>query len=253
MSPRDETDPPGKTNLAAVALWPYLTGMPDISPTSARSHPARLTLRLVLPFALTLLAGCAPLGLGRGVPASTTAPDSFTVAMTTSKGPVTLMLHRDWAPLGVDRFYQLVRAGYYDQARVFRVVPGFVVQWGLAADSAVTASYRDQPLVDDSVIESNLRGTISFARGGRNSRTTQLFINLADNTRLDRDSGFGFPPIGEVISGMAAVDSFYSGYDKARPAVSQDSITRQGNAYLQRHFPLLDHISRMRIIKEYRR
>lgn len=162
-----------------------------------------------------------------------------------------LELYRAWAPLGVDRFYKLVREHYYDSAAVYRVVPNFVVQFGLAADPKRTAAYRRAPILDDSVRTSNLRGTVTFARARMNSRTTQLFINLTDNARLDSSDGFGFPPIGRVVQGMELVDRFNAEYSARTP--SQDSIMQQGNRYLSRAYPRLDYIVRMRVAREWRR
>ncbi len=200
---------------------------------------------------LAALAGCTTLGLSRGNSTPRPAPDSFTVAMETRTGPVTMMIRRHWAPIGVDRLHHLLQERYYDQARFFRIEPGFVVQWGLAADSAMTARFKSLPLQDDSMVASNRRGTISFARSVRNSRTAQLFINLGDNSRLDLDSGFGFPPIGEVLTGLAVVEAFTAEYRQARPGISQDSISRQGNAYLARQYPNLDWIKTMRVTKRW--
>jgi peptidyl-prolyl cis-trans isomerase A (cyclophilin A) len=184
-------------------------------------------------------------------PADLTAPDSFSVFAQTTRGPLQLMLYRRWAPAGVDHFYSLVRARYYDNAGVFRVEPGFVVQFGLAADPKLTALYRGQKLVDDSVRTSNLRGTLTFARPAvPNSRTTQLFINLADNARLDTANGFGFPPIGRVVTGMEFVDLFTAEYKPAPP--SQGAISTQGNSYLRQSFPKLDYIVSMQILQEWR-
>ncbi len=207
---------------------------------------------LLLLAAVGALAGCTTLGLSRGSSTPRPAPDSFTVAMETSKGPVTMIIRRHWAPIGVDRLHHLIEQRYYDQARFFRIEPGFVVQWGLAADSAKTAMFKAQPLQDDPVVASNTRGMISFARSGRNSRTAQLFINLGDNARLDLDSGFGFPPIGEVLTGLEVVEAFTAEYRSMRPTISQDSITRQGNAYLARHYPNLDWIKTMRVTKRWK-
>jgi peptidyl-prolyl cis-trans isomerase A (cyclophilin A) len=179
-----------------------------------------------------------------------TAPDSFTVAVETTRGPVILALYRAWAPAGVDHFYTLVRERYYDSVGVFRVEPGFVVQFGLAADPAATARYRDRKLPDDTVRTSNVRGTLTFARPAvPNSRTTQLFINLAYNGRLDTADGFGFPPIGRVVKGIEAIDRFTAEY-KANPP-RQSQIMSKGNAYLVQFYPKLDYIIKMRILKEW--
>lgn len=170
------------------------------------------------------------------------APDKFTVNLDTSKGPVTIEVYREWAPIGVDHFYQLAKAGYYDGDRFFRIVPNFVVQFGLAADPQVTAKW-DTPIQDDPVRQHNVRGNLTYAKtGAPNSRSTQMFINLVDNTRsLDSQ---GFAPIGLVVKGMDVVDQFYAGYGE-NP--DQQMITHQGNAYLQSQFPLLDFIKKASI------
>jgi cyclophilin family peptidyl-prolyl cis-trans isomerase len=173
------------------------------------------------------------------------------VSVKTTRGPLLLAMYRDWAPVGVDRFYNLVLRHYYDDVAVFRVVPKFVVQFGLAAMPALTAQYQDSTLVDDVVTGSNVRGTVTFARSGPNSRTTQLFINLVDNARLDHANGFGFAPIGRVVTGMEQVDQFNSEYSDA--ARHQDSISKLGNSYLHRTYPRLDYIVQMTIVKEWRK
>jgi len=150
--------------------------------------------------------------------------------------------HRDWAPHGADRFHELVKAKYFDGSRFYRVVPGFVVQWGAAASPAVTKKW-DVTIPDDPVKTSNARGTVSFAATGQpNSRTTHLFINLGENARLD---GMGFAPIGRVTSGMTAVDNIYPGYGESP---DQSLIGAQGNAYLEKNFPQLDYIKTARIV-----
>src|SRR6266480_4626369 len=125
----------------------------------------------------------------------------YRVRFETSKGDVVIQVRRDWAPLGADRFYTLVRSGFYDGARFFRVLPGFVVQFGIAGDPAINAKWHNANLVDDPVTQSNRRGTITYGTAGPNTRTTQVFINLADNARLDSK---GFAPFGEVTEGMEA-------------------------------------------------
>ncbi|MCX5765745.1 MAG: peptidylprolyl isomerase [Gemmatimonadetes bacterium] len=183
---------------------------------------------------------------------SVAAPDSFTVDVLTSKGTFTLTAHRDWAPLGVDRLYHLVRARFYDGNRFFRTVDNFVTQFGLNGDTAVTAAWRDQRIGDDPVKRSNVRGTISFAKGGKDSRTTQLFISYKDNSRLDT---LVFAVIAQVVDGMPVVDSLYKGYGEGPPrgkGPSQDRIVKEGNAYLIKDFPLLDYIITARIGREWR-
>ena len=169
------------------------------------------------------------------------APPIFRVQFTTSKGPFTVEVHRDWAPNGADRFYELVKSGFFDQNRFFRVVPNFVVQWGIHGDPAVQAKWRDKTIPDDPVTQSNQTGTITFATSGPNSRTTQLFINLANNPSLD---GQGFAPFGQVISGLNVVESLYSGYGETP---DQNQIQVQGNAYLKSQFPMLDYIETAKI------
>lgn len=163
-------------------------------------------------------------------------------------------MHRDWAPRGADRVYYLVRAGYYDGVRFFRVVNGFVAQFGLNGDTAVTAAWRSRRIDDDPPVKSNVRGTLSFAAGGANTRTTQLYVNFGDNSRLDRT---GFAVFGQVIRGMATVvDSLYSGYGEAAPrgqGPSQQQINREGNAYLIAGFPKLDYVITARVTREWKR
>ncbi len=172
------------------------------------------------------------------------APNVYTVNMDTSKGAVVIEVHRDWAPLGADRFYELVKSGYYNGARFFRVLPNFMAQFGIAADPQVTSKWKDAKIQDDPVKESNVKGMVTFATAGPNTRTTQMFINIADNARLD---GMGFAPIGKVISGMEVVENFYKGYGEGAPrgqGPAQQLIEEQGNAYLEKEFPQLDYIKK---------
>ena len=172
------------------------------------------------------------------------APDQFKIAFTCSNGQFLIEVQKDWAPLGVQRFYDLVKSGYYDEARFFRVVPGFVVQFGMAADPAEGAKWFGAEIKDDPVKETNAPGTISFATSGPNSRTTQVFINLGNNARLD---GMGFAPFGKVVEGMDVVKAITAQYGE-RP--DQGRIRQLGNEYLKPNFPELDYIERARIILE---
>lgn len=172
------------------------------------------------------------------------APDHFKVRLDTTKGPILIQVERDWAPIGADRFYTLVKTGYYNGDRFFRVVPNFVVQFGIAADPKLTARWKQANLKDDPVKENNMRGTLTFATAGANTRTTQLFINLNDNVRLD---GQGFAPFGRVIDGMNVVDQIYSGYGE-QP--DQQRIESEGNAYLESAFPKLDYIKTATIVQD---
>jgi len=164
------------------------------------------------------------------------APSVFKVKFQTSKGDFVMTVHRDWAPKGADRFFNLVKAGYYNDLRFFRVIDGFMVQFGLAGDPQLSAPWRAAKIQDDPVKQKNMRGFVTYAMAGPNTRTTQLFINYGDNSRLDKD---GFSPFAEVTSGMDVVDEIYSGYGE-RP--DQGRIQAEGNAYLDKEFPKLDKI-----------
>jgi peptidyl-prolyl cis-trans isomerase A (cyclophilin A) len=176
------------------------------------------------------------------------APDSFKVAVETSKGNFTILARREWAPRGVDRFYHLVQLGYFDDARFFRVLRGFMAQFGLHGDPRVNTAWEPLTIEDDPVKQTNRPGTVSFATRGPNTRTTQLFINYGNNANLD---GMGFAPIGEVVDGMAVVDSLYANYGEGAPDGSgpdQMKIASEGNPYLAREFPRLDFIRRARVV-----
>jgi len=170
------------------------------------------------------------------------APEEFKVKLDTSKGPVIIAVHREWAPLGADRFYNLVRAGFFTNARFFRALPGFMVQFGMSGTPAVQKVWGApaQNLKDDPVKQSNKRGYIPFANAGPNSRSTQLFINLVDNTFLDPES-MHFAPFGQVVEGMEIVDMLYTGYGRNN-VPDQQRITAEGNAYLLKEYPMLDYI-----------
>ena len=169
-----------------------------------------------------------------------TAPDSYRAKFETSKGVFVIEVTREWAPIGADRFYNLVKNGYYDDVRFFRVLDGFVAQWGMHGDPTIGGVWHDATIKDEVVKQSNLTGTVTFAKGGPNSRTTQVFINLAPNPRLD---DMGFPAFGKVVEGMEVVKSLYSGYgDGGRGGPGQGEIARFGNEYLKSTFPKLDYI-----------
>jgi peptidyl-prolyl cis-trans isomerase A (cyclophilin A) len=172
------------------------------------------------------------------------APDVYEVQFVTTKGNFILQVTRAWAPLGADRFYNLVKYHYFDGASFFRVVPGFVVQFGLTGSPAVNKAWTDANIKDDPVTQSNVAGTITFAMAGPNTRTTQVFINFANNSRLD---GSGFAPFGKVSEGMDVVNQLYSGYADS-PTSHQGEITNEGKAYLDKNFPKLDSIKRATII-----
>ncbi len=178
------------------------------------------------------------------------APKEFKVLFKTTNGSFIVDFRRDWAPLGVDRVYNLVKDGFFNGDAFFRVVPGFVVQFGLNGSPQVNAAWRQARIQDDSSTgHSNKRGTVVFATAGPDTRTTQLFINLADNPMLDQT---GFVPLGEAISGMDVVRSLFSGYGDGPPqgvGPDQGQVAAQGNAYLKKNFPKLDYIKSARVIK----
>ena len=177
------------------------------------------------------------------------APDSFKVQFETSKGHFTVMAYRAWSPLGVDRFYFLVNNHFYDGARFFRTLPNFVVQFGLNGDPKVSKAWETRSIKDDSVKQSNQAGFLTYAMGGPNTRTTQIFINKVDNSRLD---AMGFAPFAKIIDGMHVVEQFYAGYGEGAPrggGPDQGMIRTQGNAYLERMFPKLDSIAKAKVIK----
>jgi peptidyl-prolyl cis-trans isomerase A (cyclophilin A) len=177
------------------------------------------------------------------------APDLYRARFATSKGDVVIEVHRDWAPVGADRFFNLVKNGYYNETRFFRVVRGFMAQIGIHGKPEMNNLWRDQRIADDPVQKSNLRGFVSFATAGPGTRTTQFFINYADsNNRLD---SMGFAPFGQVTSGMEVVDALYAEYGEGAPqgrGPSQGRIQSEGNAYLLRDFPQLDYVKEATIL-----
>jgi cyclophilin family peptidyl-prolyl cis-trans isomerase len=176
------------------------------------------------------------------------APDSFLVDVETSEGTFTVRMRRHWSPAGVDRVWHLMENDFYAGARIYRVVDGFVAQWGFSGEPLRDSIWRDHPLEDEPVVASNVRGVVTFARGGPETRTFQLFVNLADNPRLDAMATRGvegYPPIGEIEAGLAVIDGFYGAYSDDTP--TQDSIRLQGNDYLRRVYPQLDSIIGTRI------
>ena len=177
-------------------------------------------------------------------PASLTekAPESFKARFETSKGSFTVEVTRSLAPNGADRFYNLVRGGYFTGVEFFRVISGFMCQFGIHGNPKISAAWRESRIPDDPVKGSNTRGAITFATAGPNTRTTQLFINFGNNTSLD---GMGFSPFGKVIEGMDVVDQIYSGYGEGAPrgaGPDQGRTQQEGNAYLKKEFPKLDYI-----------
>src|SRR6185295_4563341 len=175
---------------------------------------------------------------------ATQAPDSFRARFATTKGDFVIAVHRAWAPLGADRFYNLVRSGYFDGVRFFRVMPGFMAQFGIHGDTAVTTAWRERRIPDDPVRRTNVRGMVTFATAGPGTRTTQIFINYGNNDRLD---GMGFAPFGQVVEGMEVVDSLYGAYGEGAPrgrGPDQFRLNVEGEKYLARQFPKLDKIKK---------
>src|SRR5262249_26116109 len=199
--------------------------------------------------ALVVAAPAYSQNLGNPAALKEQAPPLYKVRFDTSKGPFVVEVHRDWAPNGADRFYNLVKNGFYDDARFFRVISGFMVQFGINGDPGVSAPWRNATIKDDPVRQSNKRGFVTFATAGPDSRTSQVFINFADNSRLD---GQGFAPFGQVTSGMNIVDALHSGYGEGAPSgrgPEQGRIQREGNAYLKKDFPNLDYVKKATIEK----
>lgn len=170
------------------------------------------------------------------------APDSFRVAFMTSKGQFVVQANRAWSPNGADRFYALAKSGFFDDDRFFRVLPGYIAQFGINNEKKVNERWDDKPIPDDPRKETNARGTVVFTTNGANSRSHQLFINLKDNPKLDPQ---GFVPFGRVVSGMAVVDSLYDDYGDAP---QQQLISTLGNNYLLRMFPKLDYITTAKVV-----
>ena len=207
--------------------------------------PVLLAVALAVPVAPAAAQG----SLSNPAALKETAPAVFKVKFETSRGLFFVEAHRDWAPNGADRFYNLVKNGFFDNARFFRVVTGFMVQFGINGDPAIQRNWRTAAIKDDPVAQSNKRGYITFATAGPNTRTTQMFINFKDNDSLDRQ---GFAPFGQVVSGMNVVDALYAGYGEGAPSgrgPDQSRIQAEGNAYLTRDFAQLDFIKKATIEK----
>jgi cyclophilin family peptidyl-prolyl cis-trans isomerase len=177
------------------------------------------------------------------------APDVFRASFTTTRGTFVVEVHRDWAPNGADRFYNLVKLGFYDDTRFFRVIDGFMAQFGISGDPAITSRWSTANIKDDPVKQSNLRGFVTYAQTSRpDSRSTQIFVNYKDNSRLDQSR---FAPFGQIVEGMRVLDELYSGYGEGRPQGSgpdQMRVEESGNAYLDEQFPKLDRVLVARVL-----
>ena len=178
------------------------------------------------------------------------SPEVYKVKLQTSKGNAILEVTRSLAPKGADRFYHLVEAGFYDDSRMFRVIKGRFAQFGIAGDPAIAAIWRSASFSDDPVKTSNVRGTFAFAMTGPDARTTQIYINTADQIGQD---AMGFAPLGKVVEGMDVIDQLYNGYGETSGggmrAGHQAKLFEEGNAYLDREFPLLDKLIRCETVR----
>jgi peptidyl-prolyl cis-trans isomerase A (cyclophilin A) len=244
--------------LASLTLAGVLGGCRGTTPSASPSPAVATASPTATPAATTAAASPSPSAAGSPATAAAAdpraalidpakarakAPASFRVRFETTRGPFVVAVTRAWAPLGADRFYNLVRAGFYDDAGFFRVVPGFVVQFGLNRDPRANAAWYSANIQDDPVKQTNAPGRVTFASAGPGTRTTQLFINLGSNGRLDT---MGFAPFGEVVSGMEAVKAIYPGYGQT---ADQGRITSEGNAYLKREFPRMDFVKKATIVR----
>jgi cyclophilin family peptidyl-prolyl cis-trans isomerase len=178
-----------------------------------------------------------------------TAPATYKARFETSKGAFVVDVTREWAPNGADRFYNLVKNGFYDGVRFFRVLDGFMAQFGINGDPAISAQWREARIQDDPVKQSNTRGFVTYAIAGPNTRTSQIFINYGDNSALDKQR---FSPFGRVSTGMEVVDALYNGYGEGAPrgqGPDQGRVQMEGNAYLTKSFPRLDFVKKATITK----
>jgi peptidyl-prolyl cis-trans isomerase A (cyclophilin A) len=229
--------------LSACGTGP--TTLPPVasSPTASASASASLPPSAFIPAVHHAATDLDP------ALATAKAPETFLARFSTTKGDFVVEVHRDWAPNAADRFYNLVKLGFFDDTRFFRAIEGFMVQFGIAADPQVSAKWRDANIQDDPLTQSNLRGFVTFAQTGRpNSRSTQVFVNYRNNARLDPSN---FVPFAKVTSGMDVVDSLYKGYGEGAPegnGPNQTLIQSEGNAYLDREFPMLDRILRTEVV-----
>lgn len=184
------------------------------------------------------------------LPHSHPSPDRFRVEVKTTAGNFVIEVHHAWSPHGADRFYQLVRDGYYNNSRFFRVVPGRWVQFGISGDPRIAEEWRHRVIPDDPLVQHNTPGFVAFANTGPDTRSTQVFIDTGDNSRIDKEAGFA--PFGQVVEGMDTVEKLYGGYGEhsggGMRAGHQDAIFAGGNAYLDREFPKLDKLIRASIV-----
>jgi peptidyl-prolyl cis-trans isomerase A (cyclophilin A) len=238
------------TLVAAVLIAACSKTQPEASPGS--SEPVTATPASAAaagPVASATPASAVHPDLLDPSKASAKAPDVFKAKFKTTKGDFIVEVRREWSPNGADRFYNLVKMGFFDDTRFFRAVDGFMVQFGISGDPLVNAKWQEPGIADDPVKQSNKRGFMTFAqRGTPNTRSTQVFVNYGDNSRLDGT----FAPFGQVVQGMEVVDSLYKGYGEGAPmgaGPDQGRIQAQGNAYLDARFPKLDAITHAEIAR----
>ena len=209
---------------------------------SSRGVRSQETGVRILLVALIALAGCSK-------PKPVVVPEVYRVKFETSQGDFVVEVRREWAPRGADRFHELLRMRYFDQGRFFRVIPGFIAQFGINKDFDVHGQWRNFFIVDDPPKEKNLRGTLAFAQSGRNTRATEVFINMADNKILDDQN---FVPFGRIVEGIEVIDKLYSGYGDYAPqgrGPDPGRAEEEANEYLTQHFPKLDYVNRARLIQ----
>jgi peptidyl-prolyl cis-trans isomerase A (cyclophilin A) len=217
----------------------------------AMSYTGRL--RFAIPLAMLALAACGPAPEKKQEApkkrVARTMPDVYRVRFATTKGPFVVEVHKDWAPLGAERFWRLVDIGFFDKSRVFRVKRNFVVQFGVSPDPRTNVVFNNMAIKDDPATQSNKKGMLSFAANGPGSRRTQVFVNLSDNPSLDKQ---GFAPFAKVVEGMdTVVDAFYSGYGDMPPrgmGPDPSKLAVEGDSYAQSQFPQLDRIFKALVV-----
>lgn len=209
----------------------------------------RFNIQIMISFLAWTLLSCSP-PISKSQKLNEEAPSSFKAKFETTKGDFIVEFHRDWSPLAVDRAHQLIKSGFYNNAAFFRIVENYVAQFGISNDSTLNSFWEVKKIEDEPVVIPNTLGTVSFARGGPQTRATQLFINLKNNSpRLDTlnyQNVIGFPVIGKLVEGEEILQKLYAGYGNTP---SQDSIHIYGNKYLLKNFPELDYIKKVILIK----
>ncbi len=232
-----------KITLCAVFVILAVSACKKTTPTETGSEPAAAPAAASIPAAASNPALLSP------ETATAKAPDVYKVKLDTTKGPVVIAVTRAWSPLGADRFYNLVKIGYYDDVAFFRVLGGFMAQVGIHGDPAVNVKWRGARFPDDPTgVKSNKRGMVTFATAGPQSRTSQIFFNYGDNSNLD---SMGFTPFGQVVEGLENLDKLYGGYGEGAPSgpgPDQGRVQNEGNAYLKSSYPKLDYIKSARLV-----